>query len=54
MVLLNSGAALMAAGLSGTLAEGIRNAAGIIDSGKALAKLDDLIQLCTSLRQQNT
>jgi anthranilate phosphoribosyltransferase len=53
MVLLNSGAALMAAGLSGTIAEGIRNASGIIDSGKALAKLDDLIQLCTSLRQQN-
>ncbi len=53
MVLLNSGAALMAAGLTGTIAEGIKTAAGIIDSGKALAKLDELIQLCTTLRQQN-
>lgn len=52
MVLLNSGAALMAAGMTATIAEGIGTAAGVIDSGKALAKLDELVQLCTALRQQ--
>ena len=52
MVLLNSGAALMAAGMTETIAEGIGTAAGVIDSGKALAKLDELVQLCTALRQQ--
>ncbi len=43
MVLLNSGAALMAAGLCDNLKEGISSAAAIIDSGKALDKLDQLI-----------
>lgn len=43
MVLLNSGAALMAAGLCDDLKEGIGHAAEIIDSGKALEKLDQLI-----------
>jgi anthranilate phosphoribosyltransferase len=43
MVLLNSGAALMAAGLCDDLKDGIDRAAAIIDSGKALAKLDQLI-----------
>ena len=43
MVLLNSGAALMAAGLCENLKEGIASAATIIDSGKALEKLDQLI-----------
>jgi len=52
MVLLNSGAALMAAGMTETIAEGIVTAVGVIDSGRALAKLDELVQLCTALRQQ--
>ena len=53
MVLLNSGAALMVAGLAPTIAEGIRDAASIIDSGKAVAKLDELVQLCATFRQKN-
>ena len=43
MVLLNSGAALMAAGYSEDLQAGITAAAEIIDSGRAIAKLDQLI-----------
>lgn len=43
MVLLNSGAALMAAGLVPSLQGGIEKAGELIDSGKALAKLDQLI-----------
>jgi len=43
MVLLNSGAALMAAGYSDDLQAGIAAAAEIIDSGRAIAKLDQLI-----------
>ena len=43
MVLLNSGAALLAAGLAVDLTEGISLAAACIDNGKALRKLDDLI-----------
>jgi len=43
MVLLNSGAALLAAGVANDLKNGVSKAAEIIDSGKALAKLDQLI-----------
>ena len=43
MVLLNSGAALMAAGLCDNFQDGIDRAAATIDSGMALAKLDQLI-----------
>jgi anthranilate phosphoribosyltransferase len=53
MVLLNSGAALMVADLVPTIAEGVRVAASIIDSGKAVAKLDELVQLCAAFRQKN-
>jgi anthranilate phosphoribosyltransferase len=53
MVLLNSGAALMVADLAPTIAEGVRVAASIIDSGKAVAKLDALVQLCATFRPQN-
>ena len=53
MVLLNSGAALMVANLVPTIAEGIKVAASIIDSGKAVAKLDELVQLCATFRPQN-
>jgi anthranilate phosphoribosyltransferase len=43
VVLLNAGAALVAAGASPTLEAGIARAAEVIDSGAALAKLDGLI-----------
>lgn len=43
VVLLNAGAALLAAGAANDLAEGIMRASSVIDSGAALRKLDDLI-----------
>ena len=43
MVLLNSGAALMAAGICDDLRSGIVRAAETIDSGKALKKLEQLV-----------
>ena len=43
VVLLNAGAALVAAGVSQRLEDGIVRAAEILDSGAALAKLDALI-----------
>ena len=46
MVLLNSGAALMAAGKVENLGQGVEMARGIIGSGKALAKLDSLVEFC--------
>lgn len=45
VVLLNSGAALYVSEASGSIAEGIRLAAESIDSGKARAKLDQLVQM---------
>ena len=44
IVLLNSGTALVAADLAGTIKEGIALAANAIDSGKALDKLNALAQ----------
>ncbi len=49
MVLLNSGAALMAAGRCNDLKSGIGLAAEIIDSGKAGKKLQDLIEMSLRL-----
>jgi anthranilate phosphoribosyltransferase len=46
MVLLNAGAALMAAGKSENIAGGVQMARQIIDSGAALEKLDNLIAFC--------
>jgi anthranilate phosphoribosyltransferase len=43
IVLLNAGAAIYVAGLAGDLAAGIAQAAAILDSGAALAKLQALI-----------
>jgi anthranilate phosphoribosyltransferase len=43
IVLLNAGAALVAAGRAGDFREGIELAAQSIDSGRAAAKLDELI-----------
>ncbi len=46
MVLLNGGAALLAAGKADTLAAGVELAREIIKSGAALEKLDKLIAFC--------
>jgi len=46
--LLNAGAALVVYGASQELAEGVRLAAQTVDSGAALAKLDDLVRLSNS------
>jgi anthranilate phosphoribosyltransferase len=43
-VALNAAAAFVAAGLDPGLEQGIERAAGIIDSGKALEKLDALVE----------
>jgi len=51
MVLLNAGAALMAADRADTLAQGVQQAAEIIDSGKALARLDSLVDFCAREKQ---
>ncbi len=45
VVLLNSGAALYVSGAAGSIAEGLRSAAESIDSGKALAKLEQLVRM---------
>ncbi|MDO9040868.1 MAG: anthranilate phosphoribosyltransferase [Desulfocapsaceae bacterium] len=50
MVLINAGAALMAAGVAADLQAGVALAAEIIDSGKALAKLDQLVAFCRDLQ----
>ena len=48
MVLLNAGAALMAAGISDNLQSGVNAAAEVIDSGKAIAKLEQLVSFSNS------
>jgi anthranilate phosphoribosyltransferase len=45
VVLLNAAFALMAAGAADTVAEGLARAAQAIDSGAALAKLEQLAAL---------
>ena len=42
-VLINSAGVLMAGDLAGTIREGVDKAAGLIDSGAALARLDQLV-----------
>ncbi len=49
MVLLNAGAALMAAGEAEDLAGGVARAREIVASGAALAKLDALVGFCKGL-----
>jgi anthranilate phosphoribosyltransferase len=46
MVLLNSGAALMAAGRANSLRDGIEMAREVVSSGAALAKLERLVAFC--------
>lgn len=50
MVLLNSGAALMAAGCCDDLSSGVRLAGTVIDSGKAISKLTELVKLSSQLK----
>ena len=45
IVLLNAGAAIYVAGLTDSLQAGVDEAAHVLDSGKALQKLHDLIAL---------
>lgn len=52
MVLLNSGAALMVAGLAQDIREGVGRAAEIIDSGKAASKLEQLRALSQKLKSE--
>ena len=49
VVLLNAGAAIMAAGRVHSIADGIGRAKDSIDSGKAVEKLDSLIELSQTL-----
>ena len=49
VVLLNTGAAIMAAGQVNSIAEGITVAREAVDSGKAIAKLDQLIAFSQSM-----
>ena len=51
IVLLNSGAALYAANVAGSIAEGIALARQAIDSGAALAKKDALVAATQALAQ---
>ncbi|MDW7773778.1 MAG: anthranilate phosphoribosyltransferase [Desulfobulbaceae bacterium] len=46
MVLLNAGAALMAAGKAEDIAAGVETARRIIDTGAAMEKLDNLVDFC--------
>jgi anthranilate phosphoribosyltransferase len=44
VVVVNAGAALMAAGVAGDLPEGIRLAGNAIDDGRAMGKLNELVR----------
>jgi anthranilate phosphoribosyltransferase len=50
IVVINAAAALWVGGRAGDLAEGIEKARKSIDSGAALAKLDDLVRETSALR----
>lgn len=52
VVLLNSGAAFVAAGKAETIADGVRLARQVIDSGAALHKLESLIRYTQNLATQ--
>lgn len=49
MVVINSAAALVVAGKAETLIDGVKKAEELLVSGKALAKLDDLIKCCNEM-----
>ncbi len=50
MVLLNTAAAFVAAGLDQDLKDGIKRAKEVIDSGQAKKKLEQLIEFTNSVR----
>jgi anthranilate phosphoribosyltransferase len=52
VVLLNSGAALVVGDRADTVAQGVKMAAGVIDNGEALRKLDALIELSQRLGKE--
>ncbi len=52
MVLLNGGAALMAAGWSADLAGGVELARGVLDSGAALARLEALVEFTRAIEAE--
>jgi anthranilate phosphoribosyltransferase len=52
VVLLNAGAGAYVAGLAGSIADGIKKAADVIDSGAARARLDDIRLVSARLKQQ--
>ena len=54
VVLLNAAAGLVAAGLVDDLPDGVRQAADVVDSGKARAKLDQVVAVSTRLRTPPT
>lgn len=49
MVVLNSAAALVVSGKAESLIEGVKQAEELLKSGKALAKLDELIKCCNGM-----
>lgn len=49
IVVANAGAALYVSGVSGSLREGVEAARAAIDSGKAIAKLEELVRLTNEL-----
>ena len=49
IVLMNAGAVLYTYGIAQTLAEGIELAEEMIDSGKALAKLDEFVKFTNEM-----
>jgi anthranilate phosphoribosyltransferase len=51
MVLLNAGAALMAAGRTGDLASGVALARVVVDSGGALNKVDELVAFSRAVKK---
>ena len=54
MVLLNSAGVLMVGDKAETIRQGVEMSAGIIDSGAAIAKLDQMIEVTQRLRQHAT
>jgi len=54
IVIMNAAAALVAGNQASDLKEGVCIAEKTLDSGKALAKLDELIKLSQSLKEQST
>jgi anthranilate phosphoribosyltransferase len=52
MVLLNAGAALMAAGRTGDLVSGVALAREVVDSGRALNKVDELVTFSQAVKNQ--